>query len=264
MALIRMFEELVKLAGHLAWPVAILIVILVIKKELKAVFSSVTKRISDPASDISITKQGLEIKNRVDAALGRIESLEVDQNQSKELIFGVLGERKEQGVRSEAETGSTIEPELVALANEYLNISASDWAERVRLKDEVARKMANMVIIRRISKDSLVTQDHEGLLMALVSTIHTTQDERDFARISKMAHKVRKLHIKYRTVMALGRIFEQNLATKADADRALEILDLYEVGADAPLSRRITQTKAIIKFAINRLPRSAEPSALSK
>ena len=246
-------EELVKLAGHLAWPLAILIIIFFVRKELKAAFNALTKRIADPASNISIGKEGLEIKSQVDAALGRIESLEVDQNQSKELIFGVLDRKEEQGVRIKSETGLSIDSELIQLANEYIRISASDWAERVRLKDEVARKMANLIITKHVPKDLLVAQDHEGLIMALVSAIHTAPDKEDFARISKIAHKVKRLHIKYRIVMALGRIFEQNLATEADVDRALEILDLYKVGADAPLHYRIAQTKAMIDFAVNRL-----------
>jgi Tfp pilus assembly pilus retraction ATPase PilT len=252
----RLVEELVKLAGYLAWPVAIFVIVFVIRKELKSVFGAITKRIADPASDISIGKEGLEIKSRVDAALGRIESLEVDQNQSKELIFGVIDRKEKEGVRTKSEAGLTIDPELVTLADEYLTISASDWADRVRLKDEAARKMANLVITRHISKDLLVTQKHEGLLMALVSAIHTAQDMEDFARLSKIAHKIRRLHIKYRFVMALGRIFEQGLATHADVARALEILDLYTVGADEPLNHRITQTRAMIQFALNRLPGS--------
>jgi hypothetical protein len=250
----QVIGELVKLAGYLAWPVAVLLILLLTRQELRAVFNAVTKRIADPTSDISIGKEGLEIKSRVDAALGKIESLEVDQNQSKALIFGVLGREGE--VRTEA-TSSVIDPKLVELANKYLSISAFNWAERIRLKDETARTMANLVITRHVSKDLLVAQNHEGLLMALVSAIHSAPDPGDFARLSKIAGQVQRLHIKYRFAMALGRIFEQNLATKADVDRALEILDLFEVGSDEHLRRRITQTKAIIKFAVDRLPASA-------
>src|SRR6185503_8253324 len=227
----RVVEELVKLAGHLAWPMAILIIILIVRKELKSAFNALTKRMADPATNITIGKEGLEIKSRVEAALGRIESLEIDQNQSKELVFGVL-KRKEETVQAESVSGSVIDPELMRLADEYLEISASDWAKRVRLKDEVASKMANLVITNHIPKDLLVAQTHEGLIMALVSAIHSVPEKEDFARISKIARQVNRLHIKYRIVMALGRIFEQNLATGVDVGQALEILDLYNVGAD--------------------------------
>lgn len=79
-------------------------------------------------------------------------------------------------------------------------------------------------------------------------------DGEDFSRISKVAHKVKRLHIKYRIAMALGRIFEQSLATNANVARAFEILELYGVGADKPLRHRISQTKAIIDLAVKRLP----------
>jgi hypothetical protein len=253
----RVLEELVKLAGHLAWPAAVVVILVVLKGEIRSIFTALTKRVSDPASDISIGKEGLEIKSRVDAALGRIESLEADQSQSKELLFGAPGGKKGEARAVEPKTDSTIDPELMKLADEYLNISASDWAERVRLKDEAARKMANLVLTRDIPKALLAGQSHEGLIMALVSAIHTKPDREDFARISKIAHKVKRLHVKYRITMALGRIFEQNLATNADVDRALEILELYGVDADKPLRYRISQTKAIIDLAVKRLPAPA-------
>lgn len=57
--------------------------------------------------------------------------------------------------------------------------------------------------------------------MALVSAINTKADREDFSRTSKIANKVKRLHVKYRIAMALGRIFEQNLATSDDVSRAL-------------------------------------------
>jgi len=249
----RIIEELVKLAGHLAWPISLLVIIFVIRTELKDAFKALTRRMSDPSSDISIGKEGLAIKTRVDAALGRIESLETIHNQSKELILGVLGKRKEDDVESKSEASNVIDPELMELADNYLRISANDWAERVRLKDETATKMASLIITRNIPKDLLAAQNHEGLIMGLVTAIHAAPDTQDFARISRVAHKVKRLHIKYRIAMALGRIFEQNLATGADVGRALEILDQYNVNADESLRHRITQTRAIIDLAKQRL-----------
>jgi hypothetical protein len=146
--------------------------------------------------------------------------------------------------------GETIDHELLLLADEYLGISVSDWSERVRLKDAMSRKMAKMVIDRNISKDLLAVQGHEGLLMALASAIHASPDRRDFARISRIPHKVERLHVKYRIAMALARIFEQHLALRDDADRALEILDLFNVDADPVLRHRIYKTRRVIKLAL--------------
>lgn len=253
----QILNALVTLAGHLAWPVAALTIIVVLRNELKKILGSLTERIADPSSSLSIGKGGLEIKGRVDAALGRIESLEIDQSQSKELIFGVLASKESAEVKLTAEGDETIDPELIKLADEYLKVSVSDWIERVRMKDELGRKMSNLVLTRHVSKDLLASQDHEGLLMALVTAIHTASEKGDFDRLSRVALKVTKLHIKYRIAMALGRIFEQNLAAKNDVARAKNILDHFKYGADAPLRRRITQTKAIIDLAVNRLPSSA-------
>jgi hypothetical protein len=111
--------------------------------------------------------------------------------------------------------------------------------------------MSNLVLTRNVSKDLLAGQDHEGLLMALAAAIHTAPEKGDFDRISRIARKVKRLHIKYRIAMALGRLFEQNVAGEADISRCKEILDDYNIGADPALRRRITQTKAIIDLALD-------------
>lgn len=242
----KVIEEFVKLAGHLAWPVFIFITLFFLRSEIKSAISAFAKRMADPSSDVSIGKEGLSIKSHVDAALGRIESLEINQNQSKDLILGVL--EKESIL---AEHSEVVDPELVKLADEYLQIDATEWTDRIRLKNESARKMANLVLTRNISKDLLASQAHEGLAMALVSAIHTSPDEKDFDRISVIVHRVSRLHVKYIIAMAIGRIFEQRLAANADIDRAQEILDLYTIGADQSLLNRIAQTKAIIGMVVS-------------
>lgn len=247
--MLHILEEFVKLAGHLAWPVALLVVIVILRFELKAVFKALTSRVADPETQIKLSTEGLEIRSRVDAALGRIESLETDQNQSKELIRGVLLPANN-GQKNASSSNVTVDPELMKLADEYLEIKAKDWRERVRLKDEAASKMANLVLTRHISKDLLASQDHEGLLMALAAAIHSFPDKDDFARLSSIAGKVDRLHVKYRIVMGIGRIFERNLATADNKNDALRILQLFTEGADAPLRQRITQTKAIIELAV--------------
>lgn len=253
----QIVNALVTLAGHLAWPVAALIILVVLRQQLKEILGSVNKRIADPGSSVSIGKGGLEIKGRVDAALGRIESLEVDQNQSKDLLLSVIAQNEPTHAQDRSGGNATVDPEILEMADAYMKVAVKDWNERVRTKDELARKMANLVLTRHISKDLLAAQDQEGLLMALVTAIHTAPEKGDLERLSMAADKVTRLHIKYRIVMALGRVFEQNLATKADVSEANQILDRFADGADASLSRRITETKAMIKLAVNRPPSSA-------
>jgi hypothetical protein len=120
----------------------------------------------------------------------------------------------ESGYASNRGIGEACRSLSVAIVyNEYLQIDAEKWADRVRLKNESARKMAHLVITKKLSKDVLASQDHEGLIMALVSTIHASADEKDLGRISVVANRVKRLHIKYMIATALGRIFEQRLAT---------------------------------------------------
>ena len=247
----EILEELVELAGHLAWPVVLLIIIFTIKGELKSTFKALAKRISDPDSSISIGKKGLEIKTSIEAAFGRIESLEVIQKQSSQKLFAV-SENQEVNSHINDSTDLKINSDLMKLAEEYLEVSISDWSERVRTKDNIAMQMANIVLTENISKQLLADQDHEGLIMALVSAIHINPSKGDFIHVSKCAPNISRLHIKYRTTMALGRLFEQNYASNDDVKRAYEILRRFEEKADSYLLKRIEQTRAIITLAIQR------------
>ena len=235
--------------GSLAWPLTILLLFFVLRRELKSIFGSLTRRIADPKTDISISKAGLEIKGRVEAALGRIESLENDQSQARGLLLAGFAQKDPLPERS---PNDVVGPELRKLADRYLSVKTPQWSERVRQKDEIASDMAVMVIAQRIPRDALANQTHEGLLMALISAIHSKPEEGDLARLSTAAAKVSKLHIKYRIAMALGRLFNLNLAGKGEVPEALTILDRLKVGADEPLRHRINQTRAIIDLAVRK------------
>ncbi len=80
--LIPVLEQTVALTGHLAWPVVALIVLYVIRSELRQIVLKLAKRIGDPRSDLSIGRTGLEIRQRVSESDGSSDTLaaKIDQN----------------------------------------------------------------------------------------------------------------------------------------------------------------------------------------
>lgn len=242
-------QHIVTLAGHLAWPVTTIIILTIVRKELLAIFNALSSRILDPKTNVVLSKDGLGLGSLLSATFGKIESLESNQKQTTDLIISSQV-RKSAVVAESDHESSVINSDLMALSDEYMNISVSDWTERVRLKDEYTSKLGNLVITRSISKDWLASQDREGLLMALTSAIHLLPDEQDFSRLVQISGKIRRLHIKYRIAMAIARVFELNLIKRNEIENAKDILDQYEVEADAPLKKRIEQTRAIIEYSL--------------
>jgi len=144
-----------------------------------------------------------------------------------------------------------VDQELLAMANDYMNISASDWGQRVRLKDEAAAKMGEYVIRQGISRDLLAEEaaniPNEGLILALATVINFDPQQGDFGRILKVADKATRKHVQYRVVVAVGRLFRFQLLGPADLQVVDGILTRYSQGADASLARLISSTRLSMK-----------------
>lgn len=238
---LELVGQLVKLASALAWPATLLIVLYYLRDPAGTLLEAISERIKDPASDVAIGKEGLAIKSR-------LEALEIDQEQTKSLTLQALGvgDEAESDIRA---SDTEVDPELMRLANEYLQIEDPGWSKRVRLKDAAARKMADLVITKNISRSLLARQHHEGLILALAAASHALPQPDDFEHLLHVADEVERLHIKYRIVMAIGRLFERGLADVTKGEDACAVLDAYKHGADKSLRGRIKYTETAIQVA---------------
>lgn len=236
---IRFIEQIVNLISAFAWPATVLVALYYLRRPIEGLLESFASRIRDPRSEVAIGKEGLEIKSR-------LESLEIDQEQTKSLTLQALGVSEQSSNDSEPST-QELDPALVALADEYMKIEHPNWSQRVRMKDATARKLADMVITKNISRALLAHQHHEGLILALAAASHTLPREGDLAHLLHVADEASRLHVKYRIVMAFGRLFERGIADKSQIDTVCEALRSYKHGADKPLRDRIQYTEAAIR-----------------
>lgn len=245
----KILELFVTLIGHLAWPIVALLVLYVMRGELKGVVESVGKRIADRETRFKVG-DWLTLEKTVEANAGKLESLDLSQKQSLALILRAVGLAPAADTEEVAERKvPEPESELMRLAQEYLNVNVSDYAERVRRKNELAAEMGNYVIQHNVARDWLAAQKNEGLAVALASAVNALPKEGDFDNLIKTSDTAGKLHVIYRVVVAIGRLFETGIATAADVGRANAVLDRYDKLADAPLKRRIERTRSIIALA---------------
>ncbi len=241
-------EHIVNIIGHLAWPATILFIGYFAQDEIRKIFGAIAKRIEEKNTDISIGKEGLQITTAIEATEAKLEAQEVDIEQVRSLIMDSLQSSKA-GIN--AEPNGEIDSHLRKLANEYMNINIPDWTERVRAKDEAARKLGNYVITHKISKDILSDEHHEGIVLALASSIHAMPEGGDTDRLLRVSDQVNRLHVKYRIVLAFGRLIERGIAGISDIPRIRHVLRMYESDSDTALKKRINATYAILNKAIH-------------
>ena len=237
-------QELLKLLSSAFWPAVAGFLVFHLRRTLSELLAAFTSRVQDPNTAIVVSKEGVEIKQNVNAVLGRIESLETDLRQVSALFPKV----PPQEPRS-APSPSVIPPALQQAAEAYMQIAAPSLGERVRLKDSEAVELTKLVQEHHVSKDLLVQQAHEGLLLALVGAIHSNPEVGDLDRLITIVPRLERLHVKYKAVMAIGRLFELNLVAVGDVGRARALLDRLSKDGDTALLRRVERTQASIDVA---------------
>jgi UDP-2,3-diacylglucosamine pyrophosphatase LpxH len=240
----KIFEQIVLLFGHLAWPMVAIVALIFLKGPLRQVFRSLGTRVADPSTNVSFA-DWLTLTNNVAANSGKLESLE--------LGLQVVGATVPAAAPVATERSQPDETKLRELADEYLNVNISDYSARVRRKNQLATEMGNFIIQHQISRQRLAVQNHEGLTVGLASAINALPLEGDLDLLLKASKHVKKLHVMYRIVVAIGRLFEAGGgASAADGAGAKEVLNAFMQRADDSLKRRITQTQSIIDLAINK------------
>ena len=132
---------------------------------------------------------------------------------------------------------------LLELADDYLQTNVKEWPERIKLKNEAAHKMADYVITNSISKERLAYADHEGLLLALAAAICAYPEKDDINFLVRVANKVKRLHVKYRILLAIDTLFQSDYISKEFTPSIEQILEKYSYKADKPLLNRIEQLR---------------------
>jgi len=244
-------EGLVTAIGHVAWPATAIGIAAIARKELRSLFAALAKRIEDKSSAVSITKEGVEIKAVVEAQEARMLSMQAEQDQVKSLAlrqFKPSQPPSTQALKQPEPQG--VDTHLREMADAYMNITIPDYSERTRAKNAAAQEMAFYVASHGISKDQLANERHEGLLIALAESIILSADSGDAGRLLKAAHGAKRLHVRYRVLIAITKLLERNLLPPANLSTVRELLREYEAGADSSLKRLISNVTSLLNEVV--------------
>lgn len=244
-------EGLVATVGHVAWPATAIGIAVIARKELRSLFAALAKRIDDKNSAVSITKDGLEIKAAVEALEARQVSMQAEQDQVKSLALRHFKPTRPPGAMTLKEPESRdIDAHLREMADAYTNINIPDYSERTRAKNAAAEEMAFYIVSNKINKDRLASERHEGLLIALAESIILSADGGDAGRLLMAAIGAKRLHVRYRVLIAITKLLERNLLPLAELGRVRELLREYEAGADSSLKRLILNVTSLVNEAV--------------
>jgi hypothetical protein len=224
------------LVGHLAWPLVALTIVIVFRRQLHDILAEIRQRVSDKNTSLSVKAGPLDIQ--VLAVQDKVRALDENQNILKEAV------KEAAGLSREALPSAGIPSELTELANRYLAIELPDWGARVRAKDEAATEMGTFVLTRGVTKDALTHQTNEGLLLALAEIVRLSPEPSDLQRLRLVAPRISRLHVRYRHLLAVGRLLDRRFVEPDDASSISEILQQFAAGADASLRAQIDRTNA--------------------
>jgi hypothetical protein len=234
-------EAIVQIIGHVAWPITFLATAFFARKEILKIAAALAKRVEDRNSDISITKEGIAIKQAVEAQQAKIDSLKAEQAQVKSIALqNVITTDTIQT------NGNTIDQHLQDMADRYMNINIPDYTNRVRAKDKAAEEMALYIITKKISKDEISKHQHDGLIVGLADSILLVPESDDIERLLKAGVHVQRLHVKFRVLVALTKLFESGFGSEKQIDSTFDLLKTYSDKADPPLQRVINNTRSYL------------------
>lgn len=209
--LAKLIERLFNLAGYLIWPVMIVSAYFIVRK----LFFK-----SSPSSFQTI------------------------QNTTPSPNTGT----NEPEIRSsETSSNNTIDPELLKLVDNYLNLDIQNRTDRIRTKDTMAYQMADLVIRKKISRDSLTEQQNEGFVLALAATIQKSPEPDDVDRLLRAADSIQRHHVIYRVAQAFGMLLVRKKVAQSQIDPIKNRITSYMPDADAPLLHRLKHTERMLE-----------------
>jgi hypothetical protein len=146
-------SEVIGLIGDIAWPITVLLILIILRHELEAILQALRNRISDPHTPVKLTTQGLELSSRVEVLEGTVET---QQLKADVLASAVVS------ARTEPQQAGRIPQALLALRTEYIAADDEpDHMRRIQIKNDLARSMGAEVLRTNIDRHALIDQGDE-------------------------------------------------------------------------------------------------------
>jgi hypothetical protein len=223
---------IVNLLEKIAWPVTIIIVLIVFRKHIKALFDSVRSKI-DNSKSLKISTSGLELEERVNVNEAKIEVMKNKLESTKSELI---------------ETPKNLTADLEGfyiIANEFQNLYEKDYALRVRKKQELGKKMGVYIINNTIPKSEILKNINEGALAGLAYSVLISPETGDDELLFSSYLKIKQKFTKYTYLTAFEELVIKNYLPKKNYSRLTEVLNAFASGADSPLIYKIEKLCAV-------------------
>lgn len=121
-------EYVVALVGHLAWPAVVLVGVWWLRREIGSIIDRLATRIGSEGTDVTIGREGLQIRQRVAPADRARERLEAELRADPEFEARLTAWVRQKGL--------SISPTLLLYGDMYDSVRHAAAAELLRPGDE--------------------------------------------------------------------------------------------------------------------------------
>lgn len=133
---------------------------------------------------------------------------------------------------------------LIVLADTYTErTSVSDYAQRIRLKAELGRKMGEIIIRNRLSKEGLLKEHpSEGMLVAIAYAVQLRPEKGDEVMLHQIAVQAEQLFTKYAILIGYDTLARNSLIHKDQMNEVLKRVKSFKHNADSALLAKVEGT----------------------
>jgi hypothetical protein len=139
--------------------------------------------------------------------------------------------------------------QLVELANSYVQrTSIPDYSERIAVKSEFGRKMAELIVRNNFSVKDLFSQyPSEGMYVAIAYSILLRPNKESLSMLNKLSKVVMSLFAKARILDAYKTLARNSFITKDQAKDIYSTILKFREKADMPLIKNLDGTVNVLK-----------------
>ncbi|MEO9802243.1 MAG: YEATS-associated helix-containing protein [Reichenbachiella sp.] len=140
---------------------------------------------------------------------------------------------------------------LLGLVNSFIEkTSIPDYAERLKLKAELGRRMGQIIATKfDLQKNELLNKHpKEGMYLALAYSVDLRPDSLGVSLLNKLAKVSSQHYTKYVILLAYRTLASSGWVNKHQAKEVSQLITKFRIQADKALLRNIDDTISVLKF----------------
>lgn len=140
--------------------------------------------------------------------------------------------------------------DLLTLVDSFIEkTSVPDYAERLKLKAEMGRKMGQIIVSYGLPQEELLTKHpKEGMYLGLAYSVELKPNPSCLNLLNKLSGAATQLYTKYVILTAYRTMASSGLISKEAAKEVAQIIKQFSVQADKPLLRNLDDTMKALRL----------------